>query len=566
VQTLQGNSADRRLQRIAQEIKSLKERLALLAEMGRSDFLMKIDSETAALAAQLADHRAASILLALSETRLHSLSAFCERLLDLLIEATTAERGFVLFYLPESTAADCVAARNFQTHNLSLDEYSFSRTLLRDLFARGKAILLEDASQHEAYARETSVIRYSLKSVLAAPLTHEGRAIGAIYLENNSRPCVFDEDDPPLLNAVATFAVHGLAQARLLPVAFERHRSVFLDESKADKEIIGRDPKILAVQEMIRRLADSQATVLIEGESGTGKELIARALHYQSSRRDHPFIVINCAAIPDTLLESELFGHEKGAFTGATERYVGRIERSAGGTLFLDEVSELAYPLQAKLLRFLQSNEFDRLGGKETLHIDAHIIAATSRDLKALVADGKFQSAFFYRLNVIPLQVPALRERRSDIPLLIDIFVKRFAEVYHKQLDVEREVYDCLSDYDFPGNVRELENLIHRLVALAESDRIQVGDLPPDFFAACSQRISLEKEPLYRTLHSVPEDLVELHHRKRKISQLIAEQERRFAERAIEQAGGNLTEAAARLGIHRITLHRMLKRSKAAKP
>src|SRR5205085_10640452 len=231
---------------------SLEERLALLSDMGRSDFLTKIAGETEAMATELADARAARVLLALAGTRPHSLNAFCERLLDLLNEATGAERGFVLFYLPESTEADCVAARNFQTRDLSLDEYSFSRTLLRDLFARGQAILLEDASQNATYANETSVIRYRLKSVLAAPLTHEGRAIGAIYLENNSRPGAFDEDDPPLLDQIAGFAVHCLAQARLLPVAFERNHSVFLDESKASKETTGREAKMLALQEMIR--------------------------------------------------------------------------------------------------------------------------------------------------------------------------------------------------------------------------------------------------------------------------------------------------------------------------
>jgi transcriptional regulator with GAF, ATPase, and Fis domain len=566
LQAVQGNTADRRLQRIALELKSLKERLALLSDMGCSDFLTKIAGETEALATELADARAARVLLALAGTRPHSLNAFCERLLDLLNEATGAERGFVLFYLPESTEADCVAARNFQTRDLSLDEYSFSRTLLRDLFARGQAILLEDASQNATYSNETSVIRYRLKSVLAAPLTHEGRAIGAIYLENNSRPYAFNPSDPPLLDSVAAFAVHCLAQARLLPVAFERRGSVFLDESKAAKEIVGHDPKILALQEMIRRLADSQAPVLIEGESGTGKELVARALHYQSARRDHPFVAINCAAIPDALLESELFGHEKGAFTGATERYAGRIERSAGGTLFLDEVSELAYPLQAKLLRFLQSHELDRLGGKETLHVDARVIAATSRDLKAMVAEGKFQSALYYRLNVIPLHAPALRDRPHDIPLLADYFVKKFCDIYHKQLGVEREVYDGLREHCFPGNVRELENLVHRLVALAETDRIRVGDLPPEFLPLRSQRVSLEREPLHLALQRAPEDLAELRRRRREISRLLAEQERHFAERAVEQAGGNLTEAAARLGVHRITLHRMLRRSKAAKP
>src|SRR5205807_616462 len=170
---------------------------------------------------------------------------------------------------------------------------------------------------------------------------------------------------------------------------------VFLDDSKAFKEIVGRDPKIISLLETINRLADSPATVLIEGESGTGKELVARALHYQSARRDRPFVAINCAAIPDNLLESELFGHERGAFTGALGRYIGRIEQGNGGTIFLDEVSELAYPLQAKLLRFLQSNEFDRLGGNHTIRVNVRVVTATSKDLKALAEEGKFQTALY---------------------------------------------------------------------------------------------------------------------------------------------------------------------------
>jgi transcriptional regulator with PAS, ATPase and Fis domain len=363
-----------------------------------------------------------------------------------------------------------------------------------------------------------------------------------------------------LLESVGRFALFYLRHAGWMPLAFESDNRTFFDASKASREIAGRDPKILAMLEMVNRIADSPATVLVSGESGTGKELIARALHYQSSRGDRPFVAINCAAIPESLLESELFGYERGAFTGATERRIGRIEQGDGGTVFLDEVSELAYPLQAKLLRFLQSNEFSRLGGKEVVKVDVRVVAATSKDLKAMMGEGKFQEALYYRLNVIPIRVPALRERKEDIPVLIDLFLERLSSIYGRRVRADMGVYQCLKEYRFPGNVRELENMVHCLVALSTGDMIRASDLPPEVLETRPQRVSLEKDPIYRALHTAPEDLNELRRRKKEIRRLLADQERLFAERAVEQAGGNLTEAASRLGIHRITLHRMLRR------
>jgi two-component system nitrogen regulation response regulator GlnG len=266
------------------------------------------------------------------------------------------------------------------------------------------------------------------------------------------------------------------------------------------------------------------------------------------------------------LLESELFGHEKGAFTGAIERHAGRIEQANGGTLFLDEVSELAYGLQAKLLRFLQSGEFDRLGGKNTIRADARIVAATSRDLKSLILAGRFQEALYYRLNVIPVRLPPLRERKSDIALLADYFLEKFSGVYRKTVRIDAEVYQALSEYDFPGNVRELENLIHRLVAMAEDDRVRVGDLPKEFLQIRAQRISLEKDPIYKALHTPARDLSELRRRKRVIKQLLVEQEQQLIDRVLQQTGGNITEAAGLLGVHRITLHKMMRKAKKVLP
>ncbi len=562
LRALQGNTADRRFNRLLAQLKVLAERLDLLTEMAARDFLSKITSEADELARVAADSRLSLVIMQIISQPKHSLSLFCETLLDALIKVTQTERGFVLFYLPESTEAEIVAARNFQTTNLSLKEYNFSRTLLREMLDRGDALLLEDASSNPLYSKEESVVRLGLKSVLAVPLKQNERTLAVLYLENNSHPCAFTDEDRRLLEMVAAFAVSYLDQARLLPIALAEETSVFFDAEKASREIIGRDPKILSLLEIINRLADSPATVLIEGESGTGKELIARALHYQSSRRDHPFVALNCAAIPDTLLESELFGHEKGAFTGALERYIGRIEQGDGGTIFFDEVSELAYPLQAKLLRFLQSNEFDRLGGKQTLKVDVRVVAATSKDLKAMTDAGQFQQALYYRLNVIPVRVPALRERKQDIPLLIDYVLEKFSTVYGKCIRVERDVYEVLKEYAFPGNVRELENLVQRLIALAGGDVISVNDLPGEVLHIQTQRINLEKEPLYRLLETQPASLDELRKRKSELNRILAAQERQLVERVIEETGGNLTEAATRLGMHRVTLHKRLKRTR----
>jgi Nif-specific regulatory protein len=561
VKSLQGETGDRRLQRLGAQLKQLRERLDLLAAMARTDFLAKIVGDAEELRQAGADARAAAVVASLLELRSPALAPFCETLLEQICEATGAERGFVLAYLPESTEADILAARNFRTTNLSLDEYDFSRTLLGEVFKRGESLVVEDAQSEPPFAAQASVRRLELKSVLAVPLAQGGRTVGALYLENNSAACAFGDEERRLLEQVARFAVFYLRHARLLPAAFGRESRVFFDASKAAEGLVGEDSKIIALHELVSRVADSPATVLVEGESGTGKELVARALHYQSARRARPFVAINCAAIPENLLESELFGHEKGSFTGATERRIGLVEQASGGTLFLDEVSELAYPLQAKLLRFLQSNEFHRVGARETTRVDVRVVAATGKDLRTLASAGKFQEALYYRLNVIPLSLPPLRERVKDIPLLVEHFVEKFSAAYGRSVRVEPEVLFVLEEYPFPGNVRELENLIHRLVALSTDDQIRVGDLPAEVLNLTPRRVSLAKDPLYKILSTAPADLDDLRRRREEIRRVLAEQERALAGRAVEEAGGNLTEAAIRMKVHRVTLHKMLRKN-----
>lgn len=245
-----------------------------------------------------------------------------------------------------------------------------------------------------------------------------------------------------------------------------------------DKIVYGSQ-KMSVLISMASRIAASRATVLIRGESGTGKELFARLIHNLSPRSTRPIITVNCSALPESLLESELFGHEKGAFTGATARRIGRFEESDGGTLFLDEIGDISAPVQVKLLRFLQEREFQRVGGNQTIRSDVRIISATNRDLEAKVKEGTFREDLFYRLNVVVMDIPPLRERKEDVQLLIDHFLKRFASENSKDITgVTREARDLLLKYDYPGNVRELENIMERAVVISRNHVVSIDDLP----------------------------------------------------------------------------------------
>jgi transcriptional regulator with PAS, ATPase and Fis domain len=233
---------------------------------------------------------------------------------------------------------------------------------------------------------------------------------------------------------------------------------------------------------MVKQIADSKSTVLIMGESGTGKELISRAIHYNSNRKNSPFITINCAAIPDTLIESELFGHEKGAFTNAIERKLGRVEVAHLGTLFLDEIGELSLATQAKILRFLEEKEFNRVGGSKTIKVDVRLITATNKDLSELIKKGGFREDLYYRINVVPIVIPPLRERKEDIPILIDHFLDKFNAENNKNVKgIHQDVLELMMKYEWPGNVRELENLIERVIALTTKEYIQLNELPFSF-------------------------------------------------------------------------------------
>jgi len=305
------------------------------------------------------------------------------------------------------------------------------------------------------------------------------------------------------------------------------------------RNMIGRSPAMITLMETVAQVAPTEATVLITGESGTGKEMVAGAIHFNSSRKDGPFVKINCAAITETLLESELFGHEKGAFTGAYKRKEGRFRQAHRGTLFLDEVSEMSLAMQVKLLRVLQDREITRVGGEEVIAVDVRIIAATNKDLIKEIAAGRFRDDLYYRLNVVALAMPPLRERREDIPLLAQHFLEQFSERNNKQIQgFTPQAMDSLMRHAWPGNVRELMNAVERAVVLARGTYLDEGD-----FSLISQEMDSQGEVSHADAGELPLDEVE------KATIL----------RTLELTSGNKSEAARRLGITRRTLHKKLK-------
>ena len=308
------------------------------------------------------------------------------------------------------------------------------------------------------------------------------------------------------------------------------------------QNIIGRSPAMVKLLETVAQVAPSEATVLITGESGTGKEMIAGAIHFNSPRKDGPFVKINCAAITETLLESELFGHEKGAFTGAHRKKEGRFRQAHGGSFFLDEISEMSLAMQVKLLRVLQEREITRVGGEEVIKVDVRVIAATNKDLLGEIDTGRFREDLFYRLNVVTLNMPPLRERKQDIPLLAQRFLTMFCEKNRKEIrGFTPQAMDRMLRYDWPGNVRELMNAVERGVVLSGSEYLDEEELPLLLRDASQEEETLSKE-------AIPADLP------------LEEVEKASILKTLEQTGGNKSEAARRLGITRRTLHKKLKK------
>jgi two-component system response regulator HydG len=372
------------------------------------------------------------------------------------------------------------------------------------------------------------------------PLYHQTQLFGALVIACPGS-CECSRNDVDVVSSILTQAA-GTIRRALLQEEEIRDLQTRMEVSEGFSGIVGKDPKMQLIYKLIEDIAPTDATVLIQGESGTGKELVARATHQQSPRKDKPFVVINCSAYPATLLESELFGHEKGAFTGAIRRKTGRFEQAHSGTVFLDEIGEISPSAQIKLLRVLQTQKFERLGGEKTVTVDVRVIAATNKDLLQQVKEGNFREDLYYRLNVIPIHLPLLGERRNDIPLLARHFLRRFAVEQGKEVaEFSPEAMRRLLDHSWPGNVRELENSIEHATVLARGKRVEAADLPALLHAATATA-QTRKAPT------------------------LLEQEKKLLREVLDDCGWNKKQAAKHLGISRSTLYEKLRRFDITKP
>jgi Nif-specific regulatory protein len=442
-----------------------------------------------------------------------------------------AERGFIALVDEERGELSCEIARD-NSGDLDPEKLEASKTIIHKVFKDGVSLLIRNALQDSQLGQAESVREYNIRSAMCVPLLLREKILGVVYLDNRASAGVFSQDDLIFLTAMSHLAAIALGNARL-------HRQVIqenirlVDELKPKFQIIGDSEEMKNVYGAIRKVAPSDVTVLIQGETGTGKELLARAIHSLSPRSDKPFIAVNCAAMPKELIESELFGHEKGAFTGAIDTRKGKFQIADGGTIFLDEIGDMSLDTQAKILRVLEEKEFQRVGGAETIKVDVRVIAATNKNLKKAVEEGKVREDLFYRLNVVPINLPPLRNRKEDIIRLAEHFMAgRIKKISPKTKQL-------FLSYNWPGNVRELKNCIDRAVILGEGETIQPEDLP-HYVRSGGKTIPAPLE----SLHQVEADHIA---------------------RILRHAGWNKSKAVRILGLTRQTLDNKIKKYKIKK-
>jgi len=455
--------------------------------------------------------------------------------IDGVIELCSAERGLILLFSPEGKVVGEVA-RNLRREELDRPEFELSRTILERVRTEGRPFWHPNVLDDPSIERSGSMMRLLILSVICQPIRDLGRTLGVVYLDNRSVEGVFTQETArqveSFLALLSLAASHALERRHLT-----RHIGLLSNKLRTRFDfnaIVARDPKMLEVLKLVSQVADSDATVLIRGESGTGKELIARAIHLNSRRRDKPFVPVNCGALPESLLESELFGHVRGAFTGAVRDHPGWFERAEEGTLLLDEVGELPPSLQVKLLRVLENGDYSRVGSTQIRQAGARIVAATNRDLEERVREGRVRQDFLYRLNVVEICLPPLRERRSDLPLLIRRLIDQHAgRRGPKRLAPEAE--RLLLAYDYPGNIRELQNIMHRAVLLSEDDTIEVKHLPETILGPRLSGLALEADV----------DGMALDEGFRAAKQGVVERfERDYLGRCLRRTSGNISQAA----------------------
>ena len=512
-------------------------------------------------------------------------------IVDSAVQLSRGERGFLLLAevaapsdarATEPAAMKVRVARSFDKEDIPIPASRLSMGIARRVVKSASALLSVDAGRDERFTGMASVEDLRLRSVMCVPIhpaqeRGEPRVEGVLYVDNRLQHGAFGTGDLELMKLLADQASIAIFNARTLAELRERNdqlasstRRIELLNQQLGRKVRDRDTELAVVRaelgrergrydyteivgasdgmrkvfQQLDRIIPTDLPVLILGESGTGKELIARAVHYNGPRKDKPFLSENCAALPDTLLESELFGHARGAFTGAHKAKRGLLEQADGGTLFLDEIGDMSPQMQKKLLRVLQEGEFRSLGSDQRMHVDVRIVAASHRDIAAMVRTEEFREDLFYRVNVLNVQLPALRERREDIPLLAEALLARAAREASRPVPIlPREVMAALTMHDWPGNVRELENEMRRLVVLTE-DEVRLEHLTP---AVLERRAGAASGGSSGTLEPGSN-----------IRDAVADLERRSIEASLSEAGGNKSKAAAILGISRFSLQRKL--------
>ena len=481
-----------------------------------------------------------------------------DRTMDIVLERLRAERGMVVLAHPLTGELEVAVARNLGTDPEREGEH-LSETVVRKVIESREPVLAVDALTDPRFAGAESIVASHIVSILCVPLVIRERLAGAIYIDHLRSQHLFGNKDLEFLIAFADQAALAIDNARLYGELDAHRRKLKAENEALRREIlssrhlgslIGRSRVILQLKETLERVAQSNSTVLVRGESGTGKGMVARILHSVSPRREGPFIHFNCAALPETLVESELFGHEKGSFTGATGQKPGRFELAHKGTIFLDEIGKVSRSVQAKLLRVVEDREFERVGGTRTLKTDVRIVAATNLDLEAAIQSGEFREDLYYRLNIIPIVLPPLRERREDIPYLVEHFLEKISrDLGRPPKEIGPEVLDLFLSYRWPGNVRELEAAIHRALVLATGERLMVEDfgwiagaqgVEPGAVTTPGAAVARLAEGNYQDLCN------------RFDLELVRE--------ALDRCGGKIRETARFLGIARNTLKAKLER------
>jgi transcriptional regulator with GAF, ATPase, and Fis domain len=492
----------------------------------------------------------ALLQIGLEINAIRDLETLQRRLLELIFTVTPAERGAIL--LADSGAEDFASVFGLHSSGRREKSVSVSRSIAQRVMREGVGILsaavANDASLQSAHGP-------GAQSALAAPLTTSVEVFGVVYLEMTGPSAGFDSDHLQLVTAISNLAAVALDTARYVE-RLNNETKRLQDELNFDRTMIAESAPMKEVRAFIAKVAPTDSTVLIRGESGTGKEMVARAIHLNSPRAKRPFIAINCAVLPENLIESELFGHEKGAFTGAIAQKKGKFELAEGGTVFLDEIGELAPKLQAKLLRVLQEDEFERVGGLRPIRLNARLIAATNKDLEAAIQAREFREDLFFRLNVLTLTIQPLRLRREDIPLLADYFVTKYAAKCQRRIKgVTSAARACLDRYDWPGNVRELESAIQRAVVMSATEFITSEDLPDDVIESEAEDADAPATPPPEGQKAPTAVIAPTP----KYHDAVREAKKQVIINAIEQASGNYVEAAKLLGLHPNNLYRLIR-------